>query len=323
MPPALIRSVDHYENFPVASVLLPARLRPAVVAIACAMPISRTRRCACGRNGWPLSSAGPRAARRSRRSAGARAIAPFLEAHGLPAARCVRCSRPLRRTSVRCATRRGRATADYCSRSANPVGELVLQLFGARNPTQIPSGEIFKTALRLLNFLQDLAQDWRRDRLYLPLDNCTMRASRKTRSGAPVAQGSRRPALVQFTAGQTGRARALLRIGAALAQRVPWRLSLEVRAIVAGGLLHADRCAPAGTIRSHVAVSLRMATRRRSHGSGGARRSDARRILPGQGGTQRLEPQLPVPAAAASPQSPPCMRSAVKSTTPSTSPATW
>src|SRR5690606_18702119 len=97
-------------------------------------------------------------------------LRPHLEAHALPVA-------PLRALLSAFAQDVGpvrhaswSSVTDYCSRSANPIGELMLRLFGAWNAfTRIPSDEVC-TALQLLNFLQDLAQDWRRDRLYLPLD---------------------------------------------------------------------------------------------------------------------------------------------------------
>ena len=250
MPPALIRSVDHYENFPVASVLLPARLRPAVVALY-----------RFARHADDLADEGdaPAAERLAALEALDRALRgeaddppalaqlrPFLEPHGLPAgprrallSAFAQDVGPVRHPSWP-------SLADYCSRSANPVGELVLRLFGAWNPaTRIPSGEIC-TALQLLNFLQDLAQDWRRDRLYLPLDELHDAGLSEDEVGRSVAQGRADPALVQFLAGQAGRARGLLESGAALAQRVPWRLSLEVRAIVAGGLRLADRLRAGG-----------------------------------------------------------------------------
>ncbi len=245
MPPALATSVDHYENFPVASLLMPARLRPAVVAIY------RFARHADDLADEGDAAPAERLAALDRLDAALRGDAgdppvvarlrPHLAAHALPVA-------PLRALlsafaqdvgSVRHPSRR--SLLDYCSRSADPVGELVLRLFDAWTPaTRGPSAQIC-TALQLLNFLQDLAPDWRRGRLYLPLDELHAAGLAEDDVGRAVAAGRAGPALARCLAEQTACARASLESGAVLVQRVPWRLSLELRAIVAGGLRIAER----------------------------------------------------------------------------------
>ncbi|RPH65045.1 MAG: squalene synthase HpnC [Burkholderiales bacterium] len=250
MPQSLVTSVDHYENFPVGSLLVPARLRPAVVAIyrfaryaddladegdvepavrlAALDELDRALR---GEADDP-----PVVAR----------LRPHLAAHALPVA-------PLRALlsafaqdvgPVRHASWRG--ISDYCSRSANPVGELILRLFGAWNDANRPPSDAICTALQVLNFLQDLAIDWRRNRLYLPLDELHEAGLDEEAVARAVAAGHADRRLAQFLAGQTDRARSLLESGAPLARRVPWRLSLELRAIVAGGLRVAEQLRAAG-----------------------------------------------------------------------------
>jgi phytoene synthase len=59
---------------------------------------------------------------------------------------------------------------DYCRRSANPVGRLVLRVAGYRDPALDSSSDALCTALQLTNFWQDLAVDWRKGRLYVPLE---------------------------------------------------------------------------------------------------------------------------------------------------------
>jgi phytoene synthase len=135
---------------------------------------------------------------------------------------------------------------DYCRRSADPVGELVLRLFGAwRDDTALPSGQIC-SALQLINFLQDTAIDWRRGRLYLPLDE--MRAAGLTESDLDraLADGRADDALRTFIGGQARRTRRLIESGASLIPRVPRRLGWELRAIIAGGLRILDRLAAGG-----------------------------------------------------------------------------
>ena len=245
MRSAVLTSVDHYENFPVGSLLVPARLRPAVAAIY------RFARHADDLADEGDASPGERLAaldaldRALRGEAGdppvlAR-LRPHLRTHALPV-------EPLRALLSAFAQDVGTvrhpgwaSVTDYCSRSANPVGELMLRLFGAWDAfTRIRSDQIC-TALQVLNFLQDLAPDWRRDRLYLPLDELHAAGLSEQDVARSVDAGHASPALATFLAGQLRRARDLLESGAVLSQRVPWRLSLELRAIVAGGLRVADR----------------------------------------------------------------------------------
>jgi phytoene/squalene synthetase len=129
----------------------------------------------------------------------------------------------------------------YCSRSANPVGELMLRLFGAWNESTRAPSDAICTALQVLNFLQDLALDWRRDRLYLPLDELREAGLDEDDVARSVAAGRADDRLAGLLAAQTRRARDLLVRGAPLAKRVPWRLSLELRAILAGGLRIAEK----------------------------------------------------------------------------------
>jgi len=250
MPPAVLTSVDHYENFPVGSLLVPARLRPAVAAIY------RFARHADDLADEGDASPAQRLAALDALDRALRGEAddppvlaqlrPHLQAHALPV-------EPLRALLSAFAQDVGTvrhpgwgSVTDYCSRSANPVGELMLRLFGTWNAfTRISSDEIC-TALQVLNFLQDLAPDWRRDRLYLPLDELHDAGLSEADVARSVDAGHASHALAHFLAGQLQRARALLESGAVLSQRVPWRLSLELRAIVAGGLRVADRLRAAG-----------------------------------------------------------------------------
>ncbi|MCD6733350.1 MAG: squalene synthase HpnC [Burkholderiaceae bacterium] len=250
MPPTPLSSVDHYENFPVGSLLVPARLRPAVAAIY------RFARHADDLADEGDASPAERLAALDALDRALRGEAddppvlaelrPHLQAHALPV-------EPLHALLSAFAQDVGTvrhpgwgSVTDYCSRSANPVGELMLRLFGAWNAfTRIPSDEIC-TALQVLNFLQDLAPDWRRDRLYLPLDELHDAGLSEEDIARSVDAGRASHALADFLAGQLRRARALLESGAVLSQRVPWRLSLELRGIVAGGLRVADRLRAAG-----------------------------------------------------------------------------
>ena len=81
------------------------------------------------------------------------------------------CSARFVRISRRIATRPGTSVLDYCRRSANPVGRLVLRIAGLRRPRLDRSSDALCTALQLTNFWQDLDRDWQQGRLYVPLED--------------------------------------------------------------------------------------------------------------------------------------------------------
>lgn len=122
--------------------------------------------------------------------------------------------------------------ADYCTRSANPVGRLLLHLYGAADKQSIAASDAVCTALQLLNFIQDLESDFRvRGRIYIPMDEMIRFGVnesdfRQRRNDRPMRE------LIDL---QLRRALALLEQGAPLGRALPGRLGLELRAIVAGG----------------------------------------------------------------------------------------
>jgi squalene synthase HpnC len=120
---------------------------------------------------------------------------------------------------------------DYCSRSAAPVGRLVLHLYGIDEPAALRQSDAICNALQLINFWQDLSEDLPRGRYYLPQDRC---AAHGTTQAAPVR------ALV---AEQVQWARALMLEGAPLVHRVPGRMGWELRLVVQGGLAILDKIA--------------------------------------------------------------------------------
>ena len=172
-------SVGHYENFPVASRLVPARLRPAVVAIyrfaraaddlADEGDASAPERLAAlqgfdealveiAAGGTPGHLPSPHWPPRSARTA-------------CRSRRCTTSFRPSGRTSPSNAMRRTRTSSSNCRRSANPVGRLVLALYRADGADNLPASDAICTGLQLTNFWQDVAIDWQKDRVYLPLED--------------------------------------------------------------------------------------------------------------------------------------------------------
>lgn len=250
MNPTAVTSVDHYENFPVASLLVPAPLRPAIAAIY-----------RFARHADDIADEGDAPAQQRLADLALLATAlrdpstvvpvvaalhPHLKSHGLPVEPFEALLSAFRQDVSTTRYTDFAAIADYCRRSADPVGELVLRLFGAwRDDTGVPSGQIC-TALQLINFLQDLAIDWRRGRLYLPLDE--LRAAGLGESDLEQASRENRApaALRAFVGAQSARAREMLESGASLIPRVPRRLGWELRAIVAGGMRVLDKLSANG-----------------------------------------------------------------------------
>lgn len=250
--------VDHYENFPVASFLMPARLREPVEAIY-----------AFARGADDVADEGdaPAVARLARLNDYRLAIEAIGRGEDLAAV--VR-EAPLRAMFERLA-RNVRAFAlplqpfrdlldafaqdvgktryadfpellDYCRRSANPVGRLLLHLYGEATPDNLRMSDAICTSLQLINFWQDVAVDWGKGRIYLPQDTLA-------RFGAAeddIAAGrcdARWRALLAF---EVQRARAMMVSGAPLARRLPGRIGWELRLIVAGGLRILERIEMAG-----------------------------------------------------------------------------
>jgi squalene synthase HpnC len=121
---------------------------------------------------------------------------------------------------------------NYCSRSASPVGRIMLALSKKDAPQFLEQSDAICSALQLINFLQDVAIDWEKSRIYIPQDDL----SRFEVSQQQIAEGKadhRWHALMQF---EVERTRALMMKGAPLALHVGGRLGWELRFIVQGGL---------------------------------------------------------------------------------------
>ncbi len=232
--------VDHYENFPVASVLLPKRLVPAVEAIYAfarsaddiadegdALPHQRLAALAAYEDA--LASIGR----------GVKQHEPLFERLARVIAQYKLPLQPF--YDLLSAFKQDVGTTsyanfdlllDYCARSANPVGLLMLQLYGAATPANVAQSNAICSALQLINFLQDVAIDREKQRIYMPLDDLA-------RFGVTAAQLDRAEANAQFRAlmaFEVTRARALMHSGAPLARRLPGRIGWELRLVVQGGL---------------------------------------------------------------------------------------
>lgn len=133
----------------------------------------------------------------------------------------------------------------YCKHSANPVGRLLLHLYQVIDEQSLNASDAICTALQLINFWQDIAIDWDKDRIYIPRDildryqlNETYiekRVVKQTTSNQDDLQWQ------QMMQAQVHYARQLLKYGMPLAKRLPGRIGLELRLIVLGGLRILER----------------------------------------------------------------------------------
>jgi squalene synthase HpnC len=121
--------------------------------------------------------------------------------------------------------------ADYCACSANPVGRLVLQVFGVATPERVALSDRICTALQLVEHCQDVAEDRARGRVYLPAEDLAACGCRSEDLAAPSAP----PALRAVLQLEARRARALLREGEPLLGSLFGAARLAVAGFVAGG----------------------------------------------------------------------------------------
>jgi hydroxysqualene synthase len=243
-------SVDHYENFPVASVLCPPALRPAVTAIyhfartaddiadegtaTTAQRLAELERyeqalqdAARGRTSddWPQVF-GPLAAQMAMRQLPVPLLVQLLAAFKQDT------NNPLYPDRA--------ALLDYCSRSADPIGRLLLHLTDVNDPHAMAQSDAICSALQLINFWQDMSLDHARGRFYVPLADAQ-------RHGLDVPElrndSDASRALVRELCGW---ARELMQRGAPLVHRLPGRFGWELRLVVQGGLRILDKIAAHG-----------------------------------------------------------------------------
>jgi len=233
-------SVGHYENFPVASLLLPRRLRA---------PIEVIYRFARSADDIADEGADPDDVRLRKLSVYQEALAR-ISAGELPAeplfgdvARIVRehaLPLPLFGDLISAfaqdVTKKRYADfpelLDYCRRSANPVGRLLLHLFKRTSESDLAGSDAVCSALQLINFWQDVELDFAKGRIYLPQDEM----ARHGVSERHIAEQRCDAAWRSLLAFQVERSRQLMLRGQPLARSLPGRTGLEIRATIQGGL---------------------------------------------------------------------------------------
>lgn len=121
--------------------------------------------------------------------------------------------------------------AGYCVLSANPVGRIVLHVFGAYSPRRAALSDHVCTALQLAEHWQDVAEDFRAGRIYLPLEDMAAFGCGEADLAEPVA-GPRLRALMAF---EVARASALISVGSPLISTLRGAARVAVAGYVAGG----------------------------------------------------------------------------------------
>jgi squalene synthase HpnC len=232
--------VDHYENFPVASFLVPAHLRrPIEVIYRFARSADDIADEGDATNAERLAGLAAYQAELDRIAAGQTPqtplfvqVAGIIHQHKLP----IQLFSDLLDAFAQDVVKKRYADfpelLDYCRRSANPVGRLVLHLFGRIEPEHLEQSDCICSALQLINFWQDVAIDWQKDRVYIPQTDLP----RFHVSEADIAAGHASENWTALMAFQIDRAEALMQRGAPLVRVLPGRLGWEIRLTVQGGL---------------------------------------------------------------------------------------
>jgi len=245
---------SHYENFPVASRLLPARMRPHIAAIYAFARLADDMADEGDRppadrladlDAWDacLNAAALGAVERGEPHAEVfLALRHTIETCGLPVQLFHDLVSAFRQdvTTTRYAT--WDDLMDYCRRSANPVGRLVLRVAGYDRADLDASSDAVCTALQLTNFWQDLEVDWRKGRVYVPGSVLASASASTDDLAARRITAEWRTALDEVTA----RTRALFGSGRAVCDAVGGRLGLELRATWIGGSRILDKLEASG-----------------------------------------------------------------------------
>jgi len=228
-------AVSHYENFPVASLLLPARLRE---------PVEIIYRFARSADDFADEGSDPPQVRlqklndyRAQLTAPStplfRDLEKIIREHGLP----VRLFADLLDAFSQDVTQKRYQyfpeLLDYCRRSANPVGRLLLHLFKRTSDSELKQSDAICSALQLINHWQDVDLDYTKDnRVYLPQDEMARFGVTERHLREKTCDAAWR-SLMKF---EVERARNLILEGAPLGHALPGRVGLEIRATVQGGL---------------------------------------------------------------------------------------
>ncbi len=251
-----MQGVDHYENFPVASWWCPPALRAPIAAIyhfartaddladeGDAAPQQRLDDLAEFRTALLNTWCQPEAAARTRWPQVFVPLSVQAHAHALPRQPLLDLldafEQDVRYTAAGQRYGRMAELLDYCRRSANPIGRLLLHLYGVNDAAALRQSDAVCTALQLINFWQDLSVDLPRQRHYLPRE-VLLQHQVDVDTLAPHQDSAAAQAMLATLCHD---ARERMLSGAPLALRLPGRIGWELRLVVQGGLRVLDKLA--------------------------------------------------------------------------------
>jgi squalene synthase HpnC len=237
-------AVGHYENFPVASLLLPAQLRA---------PVETIYRFARSADDIADEGDDPADVRLRRLSVYRaqlaapvdplfHAVAKLIAEQGLPRQLFADLLDAFSQDVTKQRYENYAVLLDYCRRSANPVGRLLLHLFKRTTERDLRRSDAICTALQLINFWQDIDIDYAKGRIYLPQDEMARFGVGERHLQEKLCD----PAWQELMRFQVERTRALMLTGSALGKTLQGRIGLEIRATVHGGLRILEKIEKAG-----------------------------------------------------------------------------
>jgi hydroxysqualene synthase len=241
-------TVQHYENFPVASFLCPPALRPPIAAIYwfartaddiadegdAPTPARLADLAAYRADLWAVAHG---RAHSGRWAAVFGNLSLALAQHKLPVELLDDLLKAFEQDCEKTHYATQGELLDYCRHSANPVGRLLLHLYGEKANVLFLLSDDICTGLQLVNFWQDLSVDIARGRIYLPQDQW---AAHGVTQGMLLAREVN-PHTTALVRQATLHAAHLLERGGALCKALPGRIGWELRLVVQGGLRIAEK----------------------------------------------------------------------------------
>jgi squalene synthase HpnC len=236
-------TINHYENFPVASWLIPSHLRPAVRTIYAfarsaddiadegdASDEQRLTDLQNYENQLNLIATGGHS-----EQALFQDLAEVIRRHQLPISAFLDLLSAFKQDIHTKHYADFFSLINYCERSANPVGRIMLTLFGEDTAINISCSDKICTALQLINFWQDIAIDREKRRVYVPQEDLLRFGISEDSIGVGI-QRDKQKAWQQLMQFQIQRTRQMMLDGAPLCRRIPGRFGFELRLVVQGGL---------------------------------------------------------------------------------------
>ena len=255
--------ITHYENFPVASWLCPPHLRPAIAAIywfartaddladegdATATQrlddlaafradlLTTAKGAEMGQTVPPISSRWPHVFT---------PLAAAIAQYSLPTKHFDDLLSAFEQDIRKTRDGQGYATEaelhDYCARSANPVGRLLLHLYGITDSVALGYSDNICTALQLINFWQDISQDIPRGRFYLPDEACAQFSVSRADLVSSIQTKIQTKNTTNLIAAQALNTWTMMQKGSQLVHLIPGRAGWELRFVVQGGLRILDK----------------------------------------------------------------------------------